>query len=240
MTIENGHEYDPYKLEDSSVGFAKKIMFVNVTGEAKLFNGYIIGMSTLHRPDHCVVREQDDKLFVKADLGAGIIKCHYDGTVKFMNWGPTISLYGEIKYLETHMEFSVDAKTGRDGILHEFKIDDMKGMKVEISGLGPLNWAANYLIGSTASLFKGFIRKMAESQIRNHLSERLPKYQFPVDNTITDIPETEEPEQPETEAPEEPETEAPEEPETEAPEEPETEAPEEPEPEVPEETETDQ
>lgn len=182
MVKDHRDEYDPYPLEDSVVGFSKKIMFVNVSGEAKLHNGYIMGLSTLHRPDNCVVNEEGDKLVVIADLGAGVIKCHYDGTVKFMNMGPTIKVVGIINYMEAHMEFTVDKNTGKNGHLKKFNIDDMKGMTVEVTGLGPMNWSANYLISGVTSIFQGFIKTMLEKQVRSHIAERLPEYQFPVDN----------------------------------------------------------
>lgn len=205
MIHDHGDEYDPYVLEDSVIGFSKKIAFVNISGEAKLYNGYVLGLKSLHRPEHCSVHEEDDILTVKADLAAGVFDFHYDGTVKFMNWGPTISIFGRLSYVETHMEFSVDAKTGRDGELKEFDIDDMKGMEVWITGLGPLNWAANYLISSTASLFQAFIKNMLENQIRYHVAERLPNYIFPVDDSA-EITETSAPEK--TEKPETPEVKA--------------------------------
>jgi len=187
MMHEHGDEYDPYQIEDSQVSFSKKITFVNVTGEAKLHKGYIKGLKTLHRPNHCSMHEDDDKLYVDADLGAGVLDFHYDGTVKFMSWGPTISVFGKLSYLETHMEFSVDAKSGKDGKLEKFYIDDMKGMEVWITGLGPLNWAVNYLISGVTTLFKGYIKNMLEKQVRNHLAERLPNYRFPVDDTTETI-----------------------------------------------------
>ncbi|CAL1276383.1 unnamed protein product [Larinioides sclopetarius] len=233
MLEQNGNEYDPYVLEDSSVGFSKKVMFVNVSGEAKLHNGYITGLKSLHRPDHCSVEEEDGKLKVKADLGAGVLDFYYDGTVKFMNFGPTIKVHGVLAYLEIHMEFTVDAKTGRNGKLTKFVIDEMKGMKVTASGLGPMNWAMNYIISGVTTIFQGFVRKFTQNKIRSHIAERLPNYQFPVeggDIDITEVPEITEPPK-ETEAPEEipEETEAPEEipEETEAPEEEVVESPEE-------------
>lgn len=197
MMYEHGHEYDPYILEDSAVGFSKKVTFVNVSGEAKLHNGYITGLKSLHRPDHCSVRQENDRLYVNADLGAGILNMHYDGTVKFMNFGPTITVYGEVSYVEIHMEFSVDSKTGKNGNLEKFYIENMKGMKVWMSGLGPMNWALNYLISGVTSLFQGFVKKMIEKQVRSHIAERLPNYEFPVDGS-NEIPETV---APETEAP---------------------------------------
>ncbi|GBO27507.1 hypothetical protein AVEN_192221-1 [Araneus ventricosus] len=105
-------------------------------------------------------------------------------------------------------------------------------MKVTASGLGPMNWAMNYIISGVTTLFQGFVRRFMQNKIRSHIAERLPNYQFPVEGgniDITEVPEITEPPE-ETEAPEEiPEdTEAPEEipEETEAPEEV-TESPEE-------------
>ncbi|KAG8198360.1 hypothetical protein JTE90_021608 [Oedothorax gibbosus] len=213
MLEERGHEYDPYILEDSRIAFSKKVVFINVSGEAKLHNGYITGMKTLHRPENCIVEDQNDRLLVKADLGAGILNTHYDGTVKFMNFGPTITVLGDIAYLEVHMEFTVDSYTGRNGKLHEFYIEDMKGMEIRITGLGPLNWALNYMISGVTSLFKGFLKRMIENRIRDHIDENLPNYKFPEGITTTVEPITEEPTtvtlwpepEPETETASEPE-----------------------------------
>lgn len=197
-------------------------MFVNISGEAKLHNGYITGMRTLHRPENCKVEDQNDRMLVKADLGAGILNIHYDGTVKFMNFGPTITVLGDIAYLEVHMEFTVDTYTGRNGKLKKFYIDDMKGMEIRITGLGPLNWALNYMISGVTSLFQGFIKRMIENKIRNHIEENMPNYKFPEGLTTETVePTTEEtttvtlePE-PETESEPEPEPTLPPEPETE-------------------------
>ncbi|GBN11862.1 hypothetical protein AVEN_224152-1 [Araneus ventricosus] len=161
MLEQNGHEYDPYVLEDSSVGF-----------------------------NHCSVEEEDGKLKVNGDLGAGVLDFYYDSTVKFMNFGPTIKVHGVLAYLEIHMEFIVDAKTGRNGKLTKFAIDEMKGMKVTASGLGPMNWAMNYIISGVTTLFQGFVRIFMQNKIRNHIAERLPNYQFPVEGGNIDIPKS--------------------------------------------------
>ncbi|KFM82821.1 antigen AG231, partial [Stegodyphus mimosarum] len=181
MMEDRGHEYDPYVMEDSVVGFSRKVAFVNISGEAKLHNGYIAGLKTLHRPDHCSLKEKNDRLYVKADLGAGILKFQYEGTVKFMNWGPTVTVHGELSYIEVHMEFSVDAKTGENGTLHRFAIDDIKGLKVWITGLGPLNWAVNPIIKGVNTVFKRFVKYLLENKVKHHIADRLPNFKFPVE-----------------------------------------------------------
>ncbi|XP_035208664.1 uncharacterized protein LOC118183292 [Stegodyphus dumicola] len=188
MMEDRGHEYDPYVMEDSVVGFSRKVAFVNISGEAKLHNGYITGLKTLHRPDHCSLKEKNGRLHVKADLGAGILKFQYEGTVKFMNFGPTVTVHGELSYIEIHMEFSVDAKTGKNGTLHRFAIDDIKGLKVWITGLGPLNWAVNPIIKGVNKVFKRFVKYLLENKVMHHIADRLPNFKFPVEGG--DIDET--------------------------------------------------
>lgn len=192
-------EYDPYILEDSSVGFHRKITFVNVSGEAKLHNGYINGLKTLHRANHCSLEEKNGRLHVKADLGAGVLKFHYSGSVKFMNFGPTITVEGNLAYLGVHMKFSVDSDTGRNGKLTEFTIDDMRGMEVWMSGLGPINWAMNPIISGVTKLFKRFIKNFMERKVKGHIAQNIENFQFPVEpgleteateivTTVTELP----------------------------------------------------
>ncbi|XP_054708977.1 uncharacterized protein LOC129218681 [Uloborus diversus] len=218
MFVDSDEEYDPYRIDDSRIGFHRQVAFVNVSGEAKLYDGYIKNLKTLHRPEHCKLREEGDRLNVAADLGAGVLHFHYSGTVKFMNWGPSVSVEGELAYIEVHMEFSVDSKTGRKGRLEKFVIDDMRGMETRITGLGPLTWAMSPIVNGVAKLFKGYLQNFLEKKVKNHLAKYIPNYQFPVEGIVTENPTTvtepTEPEpEPETETPEpepEPETESPE------------------------------
>jgi len=189
--FEENDDYDPYRMDDSVVGFWKKVVFVNVSGEAKLHDGNIKGLSTLHRSGDCILEEDGEKLTVKADLGAGILNFFYSGTAKFMNFGPTISVQGELAYVEVYLEFTVDAKTGKNGKLTKFVIDDMRGMKVWISGLGPINWAVNPIISAVTKIFQRFVRNFMENRVRIYIGHRVPEYQFPVEGGLeTETPLT--------------------------------------------------
>lgn len=176
-----GDEFDPYTLGESGFGFYKKIVFVDISGEVKLYKGHMRGLRTLHRTDDSHLTEKDEKLYIRANLGAGALDFEYEGSVKFLNYGPGITIHGHLAYIEIIMDFSVDANTGKNGDLHEFFIDDIRGMDVWVSGLGPLNWALNPVIKGVKALFKTYLIGVLENKIKIYIEERLPNFQFPVE-----------------------------------------------------------
>ncbi|GBL76941.1 hypothetical protein AVEN_12614-1 [Araneus ventricosus] len=176
-----GDEFDPYKLGESVLGFYKKVLFVNISAEVRLHNGYLRGLKTLHRTGDSYLVEQGDKLVIRADLGFGALDFSYEGSLKFLKIGPSITVSGNVAYIEVMIEFSVDSKTGKNGSLHEFFINDIRGMDVWVSGLGPFNWALNPIIKGAKKIFKTYLRNLLESKIRFYIEERLPNFQFPVE-----------------------------------------------------------
>lgn len=183
--------YDPYDLEDSAIRFHRKVTFVNITGEAKLHDGYIKGLSTLHRVKPCSLYNEDNKLSIRAELGAGELEFHYKGSVKFMNFGPTITVSGILPYIEVVIEFKMNSKTGRDGKLTKFVIADMRGMELHIYGLGPINWAVNSIISGVTKIFRRQVRNCMEHKIEKHITKHIHSYQFPVvEGETTETPES--------------------------------------------------
>ncbi|GFR23574.1 uncharacterized protein TNCT_491231 [Trichonephila clavata] len=176
-----GDEFDPYTLGESGFGFYKKLLFVNISGEVKLHKGHMRGLRTLHRTDDSHLTKNNEKLYIRAYLGAGALDFEYEGSVKFLNYGPGITVQGHLAYIEIIMDFSVNANTGKDGDLLEFFIDDIRGMDVWVSGLGPLNWALNPIIRGAKSLFKTYLTGVLENKIQTYIQERLPNFQFPVE-----------------------------------------------------------
>lgn len=170
-----------------------------MSGEAKLHDGFIKGLSTLHRSYHCSLSEDGGRLLVKADFGAGQLDFSYAGSVKFMNFGPTITVHGILSYIGVHIEFTVDSKSGKEGKLEKFILYDMRGMTVWITGLGPLNWAVNPIISGVKRIFERSVRNFMETKVEKHVSERIPNFQFPVEDNVmehvTNEPEVTDPEQ---------------------------------------------
>ncbi|CAL1276379.1 unnamed protein product [Larinioides sclopetarius] len=176
-----GDEFDPYILGESVFGFYKKVLFVNISAEVRLHKGYLRGLKTLHRSGDSHLVEEGDKLVVRANLGFGALDFNYAGGIKFLKIGPSITVSGILDYIEVMIEFSVDSKTGRNGRLQEFVINDIRGMDVWVSGLGPFNWALNPIIKGAKKIFKTYLKNFLESKIQFYIEERLPNFQFPVE-----------------------------------------------------------
>lgn len=171
-----GHELDPYPLPDMSASFKKRPLFVTYSGEAKLHDGRLSGLCSLHRDGDCTMRN-DSGLNAVVNLAMGVLKFDYKGTVTFMKIGPTVKLHGSIGYLSVHMVI----KQTFDGklFLKEFKVREIKGLEIKIRNLGILNPLLNLLTKAVTRLFKPNLIAILERNVKDMVSEKLKDFKLP-------------------------------------------------------------
>lgn len=76
-------------------------MYITIKGEAKLYKGWISGISSLHRTDECEVESNRTTITVSAHLGLKDLKLYYRGKLFLftLNEGALLSLLGK----QTHI-----------------------------------------------------------------------------------------------------------------------------------------
>ncbi|CAM1325990.1 Uncharacterised protein g9126 [Pycnogonum litorale] len=171
---------DPLHLPDKVKSFSKKVLFVRVHGEAKLYDGYLKGLSTLHRTDECTLKYQNKNVVFRMNLGIDDMSVSYKGHAKFMNLGPTIRMRGDIGSLSVDLEITQPMKPNANPSVTYLDITDMSHVSLKFTGLGPITFVLSLLTNAVVKLLHKVIANTIEGPIRKRLSKYLAKYKLPL------------------------------------------------------------
>merc|ERR1712136_366467 len=80
---------DPLILPVKSFEFSKKVLLVEVRGSAKVYDGYLKGLSTIHRTGLASMHQNAPHVSVRATIGVNDLAGSYKASAKFMNIGPS-------------------------------------------------------------------------------------------------------------------------------------------------------
>merc|ERR1712212_1177483 len=83
---------DPFMLPIKSFEFSKKILLVEVRGSAKVYDGYLKGLSTIHRTGLADMTTNATHVRVRATIGVNDLYGSYKASAKFMNLGPSFGV----------------------------------------------------------------------------------------------------------------------------------------------------
>jgi len=168
---------DPYEIPEKTVEVHKKLLFVNYTGEASVYNGHIFGLSTLHR-DGDVIVDRKKRTHLKIYLGAGELKLKCSGKLKLMGHGPQATIDAKIAFVSMNLDI-VPTSNGTNPKIENFKIQDVKGSEVKVSGLGPLSLFMNHYMKVIGTIFRNMVRHSIESKLKTFMAKKLKKYVIP-------------------------------------------------------------
>lgn len=171
---------EPMELPDYVYNFTKEIMYITVKGEAKLYNGLMSGISSIHRTDECEVDSNRTTISVSAHLGLKDLKLYYRGHAKFMSWGPSIEAGGKLKKVSFYFKIEQSNKKGATPVLKEFEIVEMSTVWIELSGLGPLTWIMKWMLTGISKLVEDFVVEKMTEYISEYMQSEFDKLSFPV------------------------------------------------------------
>jgi len=173
-------ELDPIDLPVERATFSKKILFVTVHGEAKVYNGRIYGLKNIHRSGDADVKYDNNKLVISAHAGINNLRGTYSAHASFMNLGPTVTAHLGISSVSVRLGARQDIKPDAHPDLYDFKIEHISGISVKISGLGPLGWILGTLTGFIANILKNVIADAVNTPIKNVLRNEFAKVSLPL------------------------------------------------------------
>lgn len=173
-----GHELDPHPLPDLGFAFKKKVIFITYEGKAQLHDGILTGLTSMHRDGDCTMEYNKDGFFMDVPIGVGMLHFDYRGTVSFMKIGPSIEIAGSVGYISIHME--IEAKTGGEPELKEFKILDMQGIEIKIRNRFVLNSLVKVISKIVIKLFKPSIIRIVEKEVKGMVAEKLKTLKLPM------------------------------------------------------------
>jgi len=170
---------DPLRLPEARHGFSKKIVFVTVKGEASVYDGYVSGLSTIHRSGEANMRTEGQNLIVTAHAGLSNLRGQYRAHATFMNLGPHVSAKLGISSVSVRLGLKQSMTPGAHPDLFDFHIEHIGGISVHIGGLGPLGWIVGGLTSFIANILKGVIANAINAPIRNAIRNELSKVTIP-------------------------------------------------------------
>ncbi|XP_055936361.1 uncharacterized protein LOC129966038 isoform X2 [Argiope bruennichi] len=189
IVVDQADTLDPYHINDTVISFQKKIVFVDFKGEAKLSEGYITGISSLRRTEPCSLSFEKGRYILSTSLRTTALFFNFTGSVKMMNMGPEIFVRGNSSSAHGSMAFSLNATTGKEAILEEFKLQYVKDMQVWIDGLRLLKWMSDPLRNSAAIFFKHSVKKLVEVVIGSSINDEMMKNPFSIEEFDIDVKE---------------------------------------------------
>lgn len=167
---------DPYIMPNKSFEVSKKVLFVNYTGEASMYNCHIYGLSTLHR-DGDVIVDKKKTTHLKLWLGAGELKLKGSGKLKLMGHGPQVIVDATIKYV--NMKLDMTPNKDDNPKITKFDMESVKGKEIKVSGMGPLSFLLNKYVEFVGKMFHGMIEKGIETRMKDFLNKKLKGYVIP-------------------------------------------------------------
>lgn len=171
---------DPMDLPDYTYNFTKEVIKIKFKGEAKLYKGWMSGISSLHRTDECQLISNRTTISVSAHLGLKDLKLYYRGHAKFMSWGPSIEAGGRLKKVSFFFKIEQSNKKGATPVLKEFEIVEMSTIWIELSGLGPLTWVMKWMLTGISKLVEDFVIERMTEYVQMYMQNEFNKLSFPV------------------------------------------------------------
>jgi len=157
MIVETG--LDPLILPVKKFEFSKTILGVKIAGEAKVFDGFINGLSTIHRVGEATKKTDEDKtITVGATLAMDELTGQYKSEAKFMGFGPHFNIALGIKSIGVSFEVEKSADKDVRPQLLSFKIVDVGRITTEIdSDLNLLDWILNKFNNFVINIVKKYV-----------------------------------------------------------------------------------
>ncbi|KAG8198362.1 hypothetical protein JTE90_021610 [Oedothorax gibbosus] len=171
---------DPYAIPEKTIAVHKKVLLINYTGEASIYDGHLFGLQTLHRDGDVIVDRKGKTTHLKVDLGAGELKLRGSGKVKLMGHGPNVKIDAKIVYVNMALDIVPNAK-GTNPNLQNFQLLDVKGLDVKVSGMGPLNFFLNAYVKVVGRMFRNLVKLSIEGRLKVFLDKKLKDIEVPQD-----------------------------------------------------------
>merc|ERR1712126_327269 len=149
---------DPLILPVKSFEFSKKILLVEVRGSAKVYDGYLKGLSSLHRTGLASMSTNETHVKVRATIGVNDLIGSYKAAAKFMNFGPQFTISLGMESVGVAFEVVQPIQKGSRPTLLSFGVVDLGQISAVVdSDLHILDWVLNKVNNFVINLVKDFV-----------------------------------------------------------------------------------
>merc|ERR1712133_177501 len=171
---------DPLILPVKSYEFSKKILLVEVRGSAKVYDGYLKGLSTLHRTGLADMNTNATHVTVRATIGVNDLAGSYKASAKFMNFGPSFGVNVNMESVGITFEVVQAITKGSKPTLLSFGIVDLGKITTELDGdLNILDFILNKLNDFVINLVKDVVVTALEIPLKKLVQDILDNNDLP-------------------------------------------------------------
>merc|ERR1711922_48102 len=171
---------DPLILPVKSYEFSKKILLVEVRGSAKVYDGYLKGLSTLHRTGLASMSTNATHVKVRCTIGVNDLAGSYKASAKFMNFGPSFGINLKMESVGITFEVEQPMQKGSRPHLLSFGVVDLGDITTELDGdLNILDFILNKFNNFVINLVKDFVVTALEIPLKKIVQNILDTADLP-------------------------------------------------------------
>merc|ERR1712029_313854 len=149
---------DPLILPVKSFEFSKKILLVEIRASAKVYDGYLKGLSTLHRTGLASMSTNETHVKVRATIGVNDLVGSYKASAKVLNFGPSFNLLLGVESVGISFEVVQPIQKGSRPTLLSFGVVDLGHINAVVDGdLNLLDWVINKVNNFVINLVKDVV-----------------------------------------------------------------------------------
>jgi len=161
-----GTQLDPFHLPDEEIfHFGKKIGPIDLGGSAKLSNGTLKGLSTLHRIGDSTIATEEGQFTAHLEISLEKLDFLYHAEVEFLSIiHPKFELLGTVGTLNINIALAVDG----DGkpILKEFHVQDLVDVVIHEHGLGEVDTLVDLFTNAFIQFFNPTVKSLLDSVLQ--------------------------------------------------------------------------
>jgi len=154
---------EPFKLPTKDFGFEKKVGPIKFYGKVNLHDGEISGLSSIHRSGDCQIGNEKGNFKASVELAVNNMKFHYHADLEFMHIKKGLLLEGGDLLVDVKAVVIIDSASGKPQLV-DFKVVELRGLKLKIHGLGILDPLINLIMKAGIALFNTQIKHFLETK----------------------------------------------------------------------------
>jgi len=171
---------DPLILPVKSYEFSKKVLLVEVRGSAKVYDGYLKGLSTLHRTGLASMTTNATHVTIRTTIGVNDLIGSYKASAKFMNFGPSFGINLNVESAGITFEVVQATQPGSRPTLLSFAVVDLGEIKAEVdSDLHILDFFVNKFNNFVINLVKDVVATALEIPLKKLVQNVLDTADLP-------------------------------------------------------------
>ncbi|CAG0884353.1 unnamed protein product [Darwinula stevensoni] len=169
--IDNG--YNNLQLPDADAEFSQEIFpGFELSGSAGFRSGSLQGLETILRSGDATLDTDGSLITISTGLGFQAVGGGYEAFLEFEGIEISTDVGLRINDIDIFLQASVDPATLAVTI-NQFNINDLGDIEVDLTGLGPLDWALGELVSFLKDLLGNILYDLLEDPILDALTQAL-------------------------------------------------------------------